>query len=825
MPRRFFVGLIVGLVLVISISHVGAALVVARAFRPGLALSGGLLLTVGLFLVGRRLLGSANPGAVPGSHSALGFHPALGRDVLLLMAVALVFRFAPIPEFAGGRDDGVYTNMAAFLMRAPSPEHHDLTLVEQPNDGRAFLSDAAPQATTRLHRWVPDNRVDRLEGNYLPGVYVADADDLAYTFQFIHVLPIWMSIAGALLGMEQMGYAVILFSLLSILLFYLLVLALTRQRSWSLAGGMLLAVNPLHAHFARNSVTEPVALCCNVMMLLAFAWAWRLDDHRRWRRALVAVGVGAFSMFCLTRMNGFFALPFLLVASVYVGSLARNRGERALITGALAGCVAVFGLSVWYLVVTSYPYALNQYHKIFQPVFGDGWGSFMPWLAGGYVVAAGGLMTMVHGGGRACRWFGRIRGWLAPAAMGLMLAALAYHGLKCYRLAVGDVADHVGYISRFGLAGLGLESVKHSSLVNAAFYLSPPLAGLLVWELLRWRVRDHVRDLIVFLLTGYFVYAAVLQWVLPFQFYYGRYLLPAVVPFMILLVVGSAARAPGRWRGALVGVGMLWCVVLSATQWQYRGQESFLRDLEAAMAPAARDDLVLLDRRGIDHNRLTLPLVYALDRNVWTFADEDHLQRQLVWANETRGNGTVWVMSRALSAPYLESVRSATIRWSHPRRASLQPFGSQNCTAAWTVHRVDWQRLPSAQVLFAGRKASSGIAIDGLHDDGVWTHESFETMFPAPVTERRQLVVSIKGWRPKSARLEPGQVEAVLNGEVLALERCVRDVLIWTVPQGSLRTENNRLAITVSPFVPADLRSDSPDRRRLGLDLDTMELR
>lgn len=820
MSRWLMTAVIHGLVFVLAVSHVGAAAIAVGAYRPGLALAGGLLLTVGLALRWGRGPRAAAATAMPGPGRAVA------RDLVLLLAVAFLFRFAPVPEFAGGRDDGVYANLAAHLVGAGSPRHADPTFVVPPADPRAFLEETRPQSVLRVADGVPEGLEGRLEGLYLPGVYIADADAATYVFQFLHVLPIWMSIVASLAGDLPMGYAVIAFALASVVLFYLLVLAVGVRRRWALAGGLLLAVNPLHAWFAKNSVTEPLALFFNLACLLALAWAWRLRDGGPWRARLVGIAVASFSAFCLTRISGFFFLPFLSLAAIVVVSLARDHQERRLAVAAWLGALAVFALSVLYLQHTSFPYALEQYRKVFAPLLGEEWPRRLPWLIGLAVVAVAVLLAAAGRDGAAGRAIARARGWLGPAAMLVMLAAIALHAVRVHGLATGAVEDHVGYVARYGLAGHGLDSVKHSSLVNLAVYASPFVVGLLGWELFRWRARSPLRTLLLLLLAGYFVYAAVLQWVLPYQFYYGRYLLPAVLPFAVLLIVCSAdgsRRQAIRWLA--IALAMVWCVWLSASQWRYRVGDTLLPRLEAAFSGVAANDLLLLDRRGLDHTPVTLPLIYTMDRNVWTFRDDAHLEELVARDLAGLGYGTVWVASRRASAPWLEPVRAISFTWRDAEPSPLVPLQARVRPFRCELSRVDLAEAPRPMVLFASRRAREGVTVRGMHDDGVWTGGRLEITFPAPATPPAELVVSVHGWRPAELALTADAVAVTLDGEPLPAAAAARDELRWRIPEGTTVDKDSRLVLSVPTFVPAEVLVDSRDTRHLGLDLVRAELR
>jgi hypothetical protein len=240
------------------------------------------------------------------------------------------------------------------------------------------------------------------------------------------------------------------------------------------------------------------------------------------------------------------------------------------------------------------------------------------------IVSAGWLAVWL--GSKADRVRGalsRVAGWahrlLGPAVLLVVLLG-AY---KVYQL--GFTAQyHADYALgvRFALAATGWRAVASSSLVVSALYLCPPLfIAFLLLALPRWREPGIVAVLLF--LTYFVVHVALLEWVVPFQPYYARYLVSEFVPYTILFVIcASASLQPGRLRTALSALLVfsgLYGLVLSAAQIGKQENEGVYESVSRLAAHVGPRDLLLIDDahiQGFAISELKTPLVYAFGLQV-----------------------------------------------------------------------------------------------------------------------------------------------------------------------------------------------------------------
>ncbi|OGT56358.1 MAG: hypothetical protein A3E01_10905 [Gammaproteobacteria bacterium RIFCSPHIGHO2_12_FULL_63_22] len=576
-------------VFLVSASLAGVVLAVAGFFLAPLAVAMAGLCTWAYHL---RVRGSASP--APNESRLLYIGP--------ILLVALCFRLAPFDYVMGGQDQGLYTNIAAHLVQT-----HGIALAD-PELHR--LAGSAAQANYQR-----DNYVDP----FLPGVYTSDDGKLKLTFQFYHLFPVWLAMFAGLFGASAATYGLTFLSLVSIIFFHRLATQLTGSPRLGALAGLMLALNPLHAFFSRFPVTEVPTLAFSLIgfTLIAVYSGTRPGERRSrwlWLSAL------AFGCLFLTRISGFLYLPIVLALGTIPLVLDDDR-ERALGLARWALATSVLYLaSVAYGLAWSRPYSISIYHESFSRVGGHHWPTMMVGL---FVFAAvvWSSAWLRPGGtvGRMLAWAAmRLSRWMGLA---LLLALVA----GCYRIYVFAFTGTYTGVNPFslfpGTTAQGWSSVPHSSLVAIALYLCPVLFLAFVWlAQLRWNPPGRF---FVFFLLCITAYVAVFNWFMPYQPYYGRYLVSELLPYSLLFVVcalGWTRQPTGRkWLSASLGLAGLYFLVLSAGQVGKHADE-FARESIARLADVADDgDVILLDDANSEKftpREIKTTLVYTFNRHV-----------------------------------------------------------------------------------------------------------------------------------------------------------------------------------------------------------------
>lgn len=527
------------------------------------------------------------------------------RHVVLLVLIALFFR-APVYHYVlGGQDQGLYVNIAHYIEDTGGIAVSDK--VERQLENTPFLG-----------QYLASNRSGA--DGFLAGVYARNRDPGKLSFQFYDVFPVWMAIVGGVFGQTAGVYALTLFALLSIALFYRLTLLLTGSYRSALFAGGLLALSPLHAFFSKFPVTEVPALCFMLAGFMLLAVYWSASPAQR-RPGWLAWSGLAFMCAFTTRIDGFMYVPFI-IAMAWVALLRdADPPRRCAVQWFALSVTAVYLASVAYGLVWSRDYSRDIYRLSFEPLLGRHWRVFLQALGAVVLAFWFGLAVMAERTRireRSAAYFDRalqrlpaIIAWLA------LLLGIA----RIYRLGwTNHYAGSAGFADMWHLAGAGWTAASASSLWTLVVYMGPLLV-LMFLVLVAWRNPDPRLGFLRWLAAGLFAYVALLQWVIPYSPYYARYLLSGLVPSMLLLVVCAWAAMPaGRGKKALSGalvISAVYAAAVSAAQIgknENDGAYAGLARLTAFVDPA---DLILLQIppfSTFDRNQVETPLLYTFHR-------------------------------------------------------------------------------------------------------------------------------------------------------------------------------------------------------------------
>ncbi|MBC7656611.1 MAG: hypothetical protein H7147_05475, partial [Frankiaceae bacterium] len=381
--------------------------------------------------------------------------------VVPVLLIALCFRLLPFDYAMGGQDQGLYTNMAAELVRT-----HDIAVTDPERQHLA--------GTTAAARYQQENYIDP----FLPGVYTSKDTAQQLTFQFYHLFPVWLALFAGLFGASAATLGLTFLSLVSIVFFQRLAAQLSGSARLGAAAGLLLALNPLHAFFSKFPVTEVPTLAFSTIgfaFLAMYAGAGEGARRNRW----LVLSALAFACLFLTRISGFMYLPLIVALGVVPQVVDKDRDRaRGMGRWALA-TMALYALSVGYGLVWSRPYSQTIYADSFSRIGGSQWPLMLLALA----LAVAAVWSLVWR--RPDSGLGRSIAWLAPRLPRLMgialLLVLLAGAIRIYAFAFSDAFNGNASVALFpGLAAQGWQSVAHASLLVVMMHLSPWLFVLFV---------------------------------------------------------------------------------------------------------------------------------------------------------------------------------------------------------------------------------------------------------------------------------------------------------------------------------------------------------
>jgi hypothetical protein len=653
------------------------------------------------------------------------------RHIIGLLTVALFLRVPAYHYVMGGQDEGVYVNVAHYINHTGGIRAHDRVKQQL-------------QDTPYLQLYAADNRVST--DAYLAGIYTRDMKNSKLEFQFYDQLQVWMALFDGLFGAAFGVYALTFFALLSIAFFYRLALLLTGSYRTSLAAGLLLALNPLHAFFSKFPVTEVPTLCFSLIGFTLLASFWSASVAQRRNRWWV-LSVLAFSCLFTTRISGFMYMPFLIGAAIMSLLGDRDAERRATMQRWAIWTVIAYLLSVVYGLIWVHAYSHDIYFLSFEPLLGSHWKWFVALFAGIVLLIWGAAALIARSRMRAAlmRVSSAAFAWLPSLAVlaALVLGAIMIHRLGWTQHYKGDP----GLDTRWQLAGRGWRGASASSLWTLIVYLGPLLV-LAFPVLLFRRVRDPRIGFLRWFVAGFWVFALILQWVIPYSPYYARYLLSELVPYLILLVIcewdGMRPGVLRRGMSCVVAFSIVYAGVLSATQIGKSENDGAYAALSRLVSRIDPEDLILLNsgrQSGIDQSELKTPLLYTFHRQVVTvdesalanagymyklnslyddiylMSSEQHPPDGFVFVDSVRFK--VWAFKHSHSFPHglipISDVVLYLYRLDHLRI----PAGTTISLATWPDLRMSGWGLPEPWGVWSlGNQAVLGFDTDSLPDQG-----------------------------------------------------------------------------------------------------------
>ncbi len=456
---------------------------------------------------------------------------------LALVTLTLALRWPAIPAELGGRDQGTYVLRARHTLRTGALGLVDPVLAAA---GRAQGSRPGPGDILGLYPIeTGPGRDDRYEGAYRPGFYLASRSRGEVVPQFLHLHPTLLATAGLVVGADHMGALLHLQALLAVLALWALGRRLWPRGPWALLAALLYALSPIAVWVQRTPLTESLTGLLLLAAALALARGLRTGEDMTVHAALLLGATG------WIRGNAWLTAP-LVLALLWLSPQTSPRR--------FAGPAALFGMLMLSLathVATSYPYLFDELRR----QLGDLAPLSLPAVGLATVIGAGSWLL----GDRLLR---RLRGRL-QLLPGLLFIAAAAAVLVYAALTLRDAEAH----SRLDPAG---------PLLGVLLLLAAT-AGALRFAALRPRADLHVAWLLALVSVPVATLALYAQRNLPHAtlYYYGRYLVPELLPVACLLAAFALASGhvymssrTDRRRTDLT-IGALALLLLGAQAWPY----------------------------------------------------------------------------------------------------------------------------------------------------------------------------------------------------------------------------------------------------------------
>lgn len=568
-----------------AIVLVGALVLAAIGIAATVLAVLGLLSPVTLAMA----LGGAAALAWPWREPPLPAAPRTGGwiEPLVLVLLALALRL-PFMDYAlAGRDQGTYTLRAEHTARTGAIAFVDPVL-ERAGAERGTRSgpdDLLGLYPRRGESW----RTDVYEGSYRPGFYLADRESGVVVPQFLHLHPMTLTAAIWIVGRDAMGLVVVLEGVLAVLAVLAVGRRLWPTGPWPLVAAGLFALSPLAVWVHRNALTEPLAGLFTWAAVLACLRA-RAGERTGLELAALLLGATAW-----VRGNAWITAPVVLAVLWLVPADAPKRGRaRGMYLAVLAGSVLVHAGS-------SFPYLVDELRRQLAS-----WSAPAPLgIVGAFVLGAiawASVDALVFGaqGPRALApWIDRVRARLPGALLVLFAGAIA---VWLVRLVGADGAPYARLdlvpagigrpLAIAGAVGLVLAAARLRVRGPADVWLSA-IAALVVATAWLYAGRNLPK-------TG--------------LYYYGRYLVPELLPLAAIAATHAIAIAHewaavrlGRWASVATAalaaalVGSVAAVHVLQPQTRLQEFEGAHRIVDAIARHVPADGIVVAGGEGWHH--------------------------------------------------------------------------------------------------------------------------------------------------------------------------------------------------------------------------------
>ncbi len=512
----------------------GALCLVAGSFSP--IHCAGSIVVAGMLVLGFCARLTSPPASNARSQPSRLAVAACGA--LLLLGLGL--RSPPMDAALAGRDQGTYMLRAAAAARDGALWRTNPALA-----AAAQVIDERPGPADIVGLYPVDSRPHRegvYEGAYRPGFYLADRSEGLVVPQFLHLLP-------ALLGMTRWslpGPVSSAFNLwvtaLWLIMSFCVGLRVFRRELPALAWTATLCLDPLAIWVGRNPLTEPLDALLWMTALLCLLRK-RSDHGRAPLAAAFFLGVTAWLRGNMWLLAPIMLVPLLLPtgtsSKMDPATLDRDSETRIGAHDAAGPRFAVLG-TWWFLVVsslvvhamTSFPYLHDELKRL----------SLTTSLTPPKIVWGGGLATLAVAGAATLRYTISSRVSLSPqrgvATHRLLFVSAVY-------LTIGVVLVRQAWLTSAPSAGLARLDLLWPSATVPVLILAFVGGHWLV------RTRDEAHTMLAEIRTDPLFVAMVVAtlgqvilYALPTLpqtglFYYGRYLLPQLLPLAYGLCVAG----------------------------------------------------------------------------------------------------------------------------------------------------------------------------------------------------------------------------------------------------------------------------------------------
>lgn len=715
---------------------------------------------------------------------------------IFLVLLALLPRIHPYNYVVGGQDEGLYVNISKYIQ-----QHGTIKVTD--DVWNIFKSFGHDDLYSKYNVEFKENRIKNVnEGEYLPGIYIKNAAKAQYTLQFYHLHPLWMALFGDLFGDTNRVFSLVFFAVLGIIYMYCSVMEITSSRLYAILVGALLALNPLHAFFSKFPVTEVMALSFSTGSLYYLIKIYKSEDNR-----LLYMFLAAFMMFGMffTRISGFMYLPFILMLLLF-----RNVKGFKYYVGYILLTFLFFILSYYYGIKYTEPYCIDIYYVVTKLILSVKFYLLIPVFM--FLIIL--ILKQIKYDGKLYKLASAInRYWWLYFLVVLVLGLYKMYLIAYTNHYVGDKWFDITW----NIIGHPKIVLLTSSMLVAVQYITPPLMLLLVIGLIRYKGKNSFMNLSLFFLLFFWVYFAIIKNVVPYQYYYSRYLLSELVPYTIMAAVILIYDARNKYLKFLSMLLIICAFLYSGNlmRYQFLGVEAdgAYNSIKQISDRVDDNDLIVLEGDvNLSLGPMKTALVYYFGKNVVTLPSLSYLPKEIALKY-----GDIYYLSKdTFIGNGYNLIDELSYRVGHYEQSIRMPkqFDYEELklklyqVAKYQLYEMDKNIYP----------AIINYNTSGLYNDKIWTDGNMTIKdLNINVKNKKYATLKIRGYIPENIHFNYNSIKLSINDVDAKILNQTKNTFTFVIPSGVNTV--NAIGLQSDVFVPKDFGIND-DTRILGLDVE-----
>ncbi len=754
-----------------------------------------------------------------------------------IFLVGLIFRVPTSPYVIFDQDPGSYVNIGHHFLSAGKIPYEDplVPLYDRcPDLKEEYFSQTYIKRHTVQSGW--------FEGALTPGIYTADFATGKNIPQFYPLHPLLLGLSSGILGTERTTCIMLLFSMCSMVLLYLITKRLTGRKTASYLAMLLMAVNPGGAYFSKNPVSENLSVFLILSVVYFILLAFRDDNGRHVLFALCATA--GLVLLAATRVDLFLFLPVFGFLFIY-GLLLEKESPRISSSLILSwGYIVALMICVLIGVYFSFPYFNNIYDELSHAFFGRDFLSTYPLFIAcfGALILAMGLAHVFRRRlvlpARAVWRFVTVRpGMIASLITACLFAAVAF---RLYSIVFGK--SFVGddwFDNRWDVANHGIDTFFYTGVSTVIGYLSWAGFFLLPFAfclLIKRAITNIAYLLPILLATWFFLFNLAINragLLVPYCMYYSRYLFNPLIPFALMALAILLAEF---WqKGRLIRVvGVLLTILtlyplFAVTYKQSKADD--LADLYAFQRGINDEFYSNSTFFFIDDDlryELAMPLRFIYGRPTYVFTDAKQVLANKSHLDYLQKHGfrNIIVLSRApLPFGSFKRIRKDCVPFTYLKREKGRFPATSIChKKSFGLYRFDPQPSDYEKTkIFIPHEYPEKLS--GFYGDAyLWTdgHADISNINMNIEDGLNYLVIESCGDHICSQDTERLNLQVYLNGMRLPFRQRHKDDFYFSLPDNE--TVIDSLRVTSVTFIPAELGYND-DRRSLGVPIKAISLK